>query len=130
MKYTEQKETHAKELNEFPGLFFAFSAEQLKKGIERVGASPEDKVVSIGGGGYLLNSKVREFEEMMERHEAEKKEIKKDPKILLEALIYELNNHEYSYTQDVSDALAALDLTIEEVPPEILKMAKLAASES
>ena len=34
---------------------------------------------------------------------------------VLDMFNYELGNHEYSYTKDVTDTLSALDLTIEQV---------------
>ena len=60
---------------------------------------------------------------MFKRHEIERKELKKDVKKLFDALVYELNNHEYCITYDVTDALESLGLTKDDVDPVILKKA-------
>jgi hypothetical protein len=127
--YTDIKRAHQKELNEFPGLFFAFNKEQLKEGMEKVGASPENKIVNIGMGGYLLKGRFEEFTATLERHKSERREIKKNRKLLLESLTYELKNHEYCITFDPEPALEALGLNIEDIPKDILKKALGIASQ-
>ena len=124
MKYTNIKTKHQKEVNEFQGIFFAFSNEQFTKGIAKLNLPKGEKVVSIGGGGYIRKTKVDDFISMLERHKAERKQIKRDRKLLLDSLIYELNNHEYGYTGDVQPALEALDLKLEDIPADILSKAK------
>lgn len=130
MEYLEQKEKHEKELNEFTGMFFAFSEEQLEKGMLKVNASTESELASIGAGCYILKSKVQSFKDMLDRHDAEKKQIKENQRNLLEAFVYELKNHEYCITWDINDALEVLGLKVEEVPPEILEEAKLLANQT
>ena len=56
-----------------------------------------------------------------------KKNRKKEEKFLLEALAYELRNHEYCITYDPSDALDALGLKREDVSQKIMKEACLLA---
>lgn len=50
--YTQQKDRHSKELNDFQGIFFAFSNKQFDEGMIKVGLTPQDKdkVYSIGKG--------------------------------------------------------------------------------
>lgn len=125
--YTQQKQRHSDEFSNMPGLFFAFSNQQLHEGLEKIGLAPCQEsyplITSIGAGGYLLKEKIKDFEALLDRHAAERAALRKDRKELLAALIYELNNHEYCYTGDPTDALAALDLTRETVPADILKEA-------
>lgn len=108
-------------------MFFAFSEKQLHEGLQKVGLAQEKDsykhIVSIGAGGYIRRENVEEFEATMERHSKERAELRKDRKALLNALVYELNNHEYCYTGDPTDALAALDHTTETIPADILKEA-------
>ena len=51
------------------------------------------------------------------------KDLKKDEKELINAIAYELNNHEYGYTGDIEPALEALGLTKDEVNTDIIKKA-------
>jgi len=123
--YQEQKTRQAEELNKFEGLFFAFSNKQLKEGLEKIGLAEgdTDKIYSLGAGGYILKEKSKEFNDMFKRHAEEKKERKQDEKYLLEALAYELNNHEYCVTYDVTEALDALGWSVDSIDPKILKKA-------
>jgi hypothetical protein len=114
--YYELKQKQQDEFNNFP-LFFAFSDEQFKAGMEKLGLNHDEtnKIYSIGGGGYYRRDDSAKFKEMIDRFEAEKAEARKDEKYLLHMFSYELANHEYGYTYDIDDTLDALDLTIEEV---------------
>ena len=129
-KYSELKAKHRDESNAFEGIFFAFSNSQFDEGLAKFNIEKENlkaSIVSIGAGGYLLKSKVKDFAEMFKRHNREMKQLKKNHKGLLEALTYELRNHEYGYTYDVTDALEALGLDVEDVPADLLEKAKKAA---
>ena len=123
--YTEMKARHSKEFGEFEGVFFAFSNEQLAEGMAKLGLAPDDykSIVSIGAGGYLLKNKREAFHALFNRQAAERKELKKDESKLVEALVYELSNHEYCITGNPEDALNALGLTLESVPQRVLKRA-------
>lgn len=123
--YTEQKARHSKEFNEFQGIFFAFSDEQFAEGMKRMGLAVDDykSIVSIGSGGYILKSKRDEFRALFARQDKERKDLKKDEKKLIEALIYELGNHEYSYTGDATDAVESLGYTMETIPQKTLNKA-------
>lgn len=125
--YTQQKQRHQDEFGQIKGLFFAFSDKQLHEGLQKIGLAPDKSsyplIMSIGAGGYILKENAKDLAALAARHEAERATLRKDRKALLAGLIYELNNHEYCYTGDPTDALAALDLTIETVPADILKEA-------
>ena len=123
--YVELKRKHEKEVNDFKGLFFAFSDKQLKEGMESVGLTINDlnKIYSIGAGGYILKERSKDFKDMFDRHNEERKELKKQEKLLIEALVYELKNHEFCITLDPQDALDSLDIERKEIDPKILKKA-------
>ena len=117
--YTTLKNKHQKEINEFP-FGFAFSEEQFNEMmVERFGLTPEDtdKIYSIGNGGYIRKSDSDAMHEMLERHAAEREVAIRENKddYLYHMFNYELANHEYSYTGDLTDTLDALDLTLEEI---------------
>lgn len=121
--YLEQKKRHQAEYSAFEGIFFAFSTEQLKEGIEKFGVNEDNKMVNIGAGGFVLKSRLQALKDMLSRHDTERKELRKDTNKLIDAIAYELANHEYCITYNVEDALRALDLTVDSVPADILKKA-------
>lgn len=128
MNYTDLKNKHRKEVNEFTGIFFAFSNDQFREGLAKLNLPEGEKVVRIGGGGYIRKDRVQAFTDMFKRHDEERKQIKKDRKLLLDALAYELRNHEYGYTRDLEPALEVLDLKLEDIPADILTKAKKLAA--
>lgn len=120
--YNTMKDKHAKELNEFHGLFFAFNNKQLEDGLTKFNITKKD-ILSIGAGGFLLKTQEQAFDDLFKRHNQERKNRLKDQKMLLDALAYELRNHEYCITYDVADALDSLGLKREDIEPKILKKA-------
>jgi heterodisulfide reductase subunit B len=116
--YLELKNKHQKEINEFP-FGFAFNDKQFAEMMEKWGLTPEDtdKIYRIGGGGYIRKADEEAMNEMFERHSQERKAaMEADPcGYCYHMFDYELANHEYNYTGDVTDALDALGLTYEEV---------------
>ena len=115
-KYTSLKSKHQKEIDAFP-FGFAFNESQFNEMMTKWGLTPDDtdKIYSIGGGGYIRKTDAEAMHEMFNRHEAERKEAMKDDDYLYQMFNYELANHEYSYTYDLTDTLEALGLTIDEV---------------
>jgi hypothetical protein len=112
MTYQELKARHTTELNKFP-IEFAFSEQQLKEALSRLGTTREN-VRAIGSGGIIRKADYPLFVGMFDRHENECEEAYKDDTFLLGALIYELNNHEYRVTHNAEDALRALNLVIDD----------------
>ena len=55
--YRKLKERHQKEFNELP-LFFAFDDEQYKRGLKKVNATKDTKIVQISGACYCKASDV------------------------------------------------------------------------
>jgi len=123
--YTEQKARHSKEFSTFEGIFFAFSNDQFAEGMKKLGLAVDDysSIVSIGAGGYLLKAKREEFRAFFDRQSQERKDLKKDEAKLVEAIVYELGNHEYCITGNPQDALDALGFTLETIPQGVLKRA-------
>ena len=50
----------------------------------------------------------------MDRHASELEDAFNADTVLIEAIIYELGNHEYSYTYDPTDTIEALDLNMDD----------------
>lgn len=113
--YLALKEKHQNEVNAFP-FGWAFNQSQFDEMmVERFGLTPEDtdKIYSIGGGGYIRKSDSEAMHEMIERHTKEREAAIRENKddYLYHMFNYELANHEYTYTYDLTDTLNALGLT-------------------
>ena len=96
---------------------FAFNNEQFKEGMEKLGLDAKDtqKVLSIGGGGFIRRTDSDAFGAMFDRIHAEEAEARKNDDYLFQMFSYELANHEYCYTWDLTDTLRSLGLTLEEI---------------
>lgn len=123
-KYMELKNRQRKEIENFP-MFFAFSESQFSEGMEKLGLKSGEtgEIYSIGGGGYIRKKDWENFEEMFKRHSGElQEEIKKDLNgygFIYDMFNYELSNHEYCYTYDISDTLEVLNLNMEQIKGDI-----------
>lgn len=118
--YQDQKTRHSNEISDFDSLFFAFSNEQLEEGLKKI-ESQKNEIVSIGMGGFVRKDKVKEFIALMKRHDIERKELRKNTKELINAIVYELFNHEYCITGNPNDALEIFDLDYETIDKELWK---------
>ena len=111
MTYQELKELHRKRINDFP-ICFAFSTKQLADVVTELG--PKDTLVSIGSGGIIRADDLDKFNELFELSEREMREAKLNDDLLLEAIEYELGNHEYGYTGDPTSTIDALNLDMDD----------------
>ena len=119
--YLDLKNRHQEEVNSFP-MFFAFNQKQFEEAMASLGLTPKDtdKVYGFGKtGGIYRKSDAAALREMFDRQEKEREQaIAADTTgegYIFDMFDYELANHEYCITWDVSDALRALGLTIEDV---------------
>lgn len=119
-KYETLKAKHQKEFDNFP-MFFAFSDEQFKRGMEKLGLNENEtnKIYSIGSGGFIRKADSKQFGELIENSAKEmQKAIDEDKDgtgFIKDMFFYELGNHEYIITYDLSDTIDALDLTMEKI---------------
>lgn len=121
--YVEMKDRQQKEYNENTKgcVFFAFSNQQFDEGMKKVGLKPEetDKIYKLGHGGFILRTKSHDYNEMILRFVNEQQQAIADDKdgtgYIRQMFEYEMNNHEYGYTRDITDTLDAVGLTAEEI---------------
>jgi len=123
--YKEMKETVQKKYDDFlkEFAFFAFSNEQFEEGKKKLNVSPENKVVKLYGGGFLLASKVEDFKALVKECDDIKKQYNKDMKQFKQAIMYELANHEYHIREDLEDTLNALGIDEEDLKDNRIKKA-------
>ena len=118
-KYYELKQENQERVDAFP-FMFAFSNQQFEEGKQKLGVKDNSELLSIGSGGYIRKTDREAYKTMMGEIETAKGEYLKDPEQLKDALIYELENHEYIYTMDLTDTMEALGLDEEELTGEQL----------
>lgn len=92
---------------------FAFNDDQFHDMLKKFGLTLEekDKLRRIPGGGFCLATDAKMIVETMLSWSRKLSEITEtDDAFAVDALRYELDNHEYGYTGDPSDALESLGL--------------------
>jgi len=118
--YLELKERHEKEFSAFP-MIFAFSDKQFKEGMGKLGltVNDTDKIYKNSFGWYYKKTDSETLKNLMHRHSDEfKAAIENDQDgtgFILGMFDYELANHEYCITYDITDTLNALGLTVEDI---------------
>lgn len=98
--------------------FYAMGEASLQATLERMGLG-EDQVCRIFDGVYIVAKDYPAFQAMQERHRSELQAAiaadRTGGNFIFEMFLVQLQNHEYGYTEDASDALDSLGLTWEQV---------------
>lgn len=119
-RYAQMKQRQQREFNAFP-MQFAFSEKQFAEGMEQLGLNPSetDNVYKAPGGGFYRKEDSQRLKEMFGRFDQGMKEAvaadKTGDGFIYEMFLYELENHEYSYTGELDEALEALGYTLADV---------------
>ena len=119
-RYADLKRRQQEEFNAFP-MQFAFSTEQFNQAMAALGLdlTDTDKVYRVPGGGFYRREDGPRLKAMMDRFDQELKDAiagdETGDGFIYEMFLYELDNHEYSYTMDTEDTLDALGYTADEV---------------
>lgn len=120
--YIEMKNRQQKEVNTLP-LKFAFGKQQFDEMMKSWGFDPEkdtDKIYSLGGsGGFYKRTDAQLVRDTFKRHWEEQTDAvaadKTGDGFIYQMFYYELENHEYSYTRDSTDAINALGYDEEDI---------------
>ncbi len=122
MNYQDLKLKQRKEFDTFP-IFFAFSNKQLEEGKAKLNVKENREICRVCSGGYIRKTDSDKLSELLKRHSEELSECLSVRENLIEALEYELMNHEYSVSYDVTNALDALNLDADTVDQSALNEA-------
>lgn len=123
MNYLELKSKQQSEIDDFP-MAFAFNQKQLDEGLEKLGITASE-AIRIPGGGFIRKTDRQSFMDMFSRHAQENDEALKEDDFLVDALEYELGNHEFCITHDPEPALSAVGVTLtNERVQRLLEIAK------
>lgn len=120
-RYEELINRQQKEFSELP-LKFAFGNKQFGEMMKGWGLDPDkdlDKICSVGAGGFIQKKDLEQLREVRKRHVSEMNDavmgdVTGDG-FIYEMFSYELNNHEYGYTGDETEALAALGYDFKQI---------------
>ena len=121
--YEEMKDVHQKDVNDFPMIFLfgKKSDAELKRILAKINATTLDECISVCGAGDVMNkADLPKWKELCIRHDEERKCFIEKENNLVEAILYEMYAHEYSYTQDPEDTLMALGRTYEDLENDLL----------
>ena len=118
--YKEIKNKNQKRLDNL-SLGFAFNKEQFKNMMEKWGFKENDidKICSLGNGAFIKKCKLQDYYELVTDFRQEHKKLIEQDKTgegyIKDMFLYELVNHEYSYTLELDETLDSLGLTYEQV---------------
>ena len=117
-KYKELKDKQQKEIDAFP-FGVCFSEKQYEEMMTKWNLSVDDtdKICAVGGGCYIRKTDKDAFLNMLKRFEEEKQAaINEDSTgngFIYDMFLYELGNHEYCITYDLTETFDALNVTQE-----------------
>lgn len=131
--YKKYKSNRQESFNKLP-IYWAFGELQFQELLKKLNLkdTKEDleKLVNIGCGGLMLKSDLPLLKEHNETFSKEKLLfwLTHNFNFAYTAFLYEMNNHEYYYTCDISDTLDSLNINFETIAKNAyLKMAFLKA---
>lgn len=108
MRYHELKDNNERLFSAVP-LIIAFGNDKLKRKLEENGCGIND-ILSLGAGTFIKKTDIELLNNTLKQMEEEETKFFATDEGLLDALEYELANHEFCITGDVSEALGTLGL--------------------
>lgn len=132
-QYEKMKIRHQNELDSFP-FFVAFTGDDFKRGLRRLGLkeNDSDKISYVKNNVFIKKEDLATWNNMFERHKKEMEDLINNDKIgtgfIYDMFLFELINHEYGYTGDITDTIKELNFTEEEIKsnPALEKGLKMA----
>lgn len=96
MTYEEYRKQSQEEMNALP-IFWAFNTKQLEEEMNKRGLSLKDtdKIYRFGNGGFYLRSDAKQIRDYFNKPD-KLSDLMKDYDFALDAILYEMNNHEYA----------------------------------
>lgn len=120
--YKEMRERQQAEVNALP-IAFAFTEERMSELLAEWGITEEEAeagaISYIGNNGFIRTSDeelvINAFARIRDERQAAIKADTTGTGFIYQMFLYELNNHEFSYTQEVDDTLNTLGITDDEL---------------
>lgn len=111
--YNEMIKAHQKDISNFPiiYMFGRKTDDEMKVELSKIGAKCMAECVSVFGCGDVVRRiDVPKLMEILKNQGIERFHFYEDDNKLEDAILSEMNNHEYSYTGNSDDVLSALSL--------------------
>lgn len=116
-KYEQMKARHQKEVDDLP-MYFAFGQNQFDELMKKLDFENEEdfknNVFTIGAGSIILKKDKDKVLNTFFEHDKEMLKAFENDDFLQSAFEFELANHEYIITFDISDTLRALGIKYKE----------------
>lgn len=118
--YAEMKKRHQEEVNALP-IYWAFTEERFDEILKELGLTRNDtdKLCRAPSGGFCLASDAKMIADTLIQHRKElEAAIEADATgdgFIKDMFMYELRNHEYTYTCEVEETVEACGFTMEQV---------------
>lgn len=118
--YAEMKKRHQEEVNALP-IYWAFTEERFDEVLKELGLTKNDtdKLCNTFGGGFCLAKDAQMIADTLARNFKEVEDaIQADETgdgFIKDMFLYELRNHEYTYTLDTEETLSACGFSEVEV---------------
>lgn len=118
--YAEMKKRHQEEVNALP-MYWAFTEERFDEIMKELGLTKNDtdKLCRAPGGGFCLASDAQMIADTLIRHRKELEAAIEDDAtgdgFVKDMFMYELRNHEYTYTCEVEGTVESCGFTMEQV---------------
>lgn len=106
-KYFTLKNSQRERFSAFP-IEYAYDKTQLEEAMKKLWAKEVSELMGYYGWAIMLKKDYPSYRKLMDDMEEEMKSFLENDDNLVEAMVYELWNHEYCITYDPSDALRAL----------------------
>lgn len=118
-KYEEMRQRHQAEANALP-IHWAFTEEQFNEELKKMGLKRSDKgkLCRVFDGFCLVSDAKMIADTLIRHHEEEKAAIEADTTgdgFIKDMFLYELRNHEYTYTLETDETVEACGFTPEKV---------------
>ena len=107
--YRQMKERVQKKFNAFP-IGFAFSNQQFEDEMKRLNVKSPKELCSIGAGGFIRKSDKKEYLDLIKWMKQEEEKFLKSEENILDAIIYEMGNHEYQFSYDDEEIQELFDI--------------------
>lgn len=127
-KYIDFKENQSKSLNDFAkeNMFFAFSNEQFEEWLKKLNTTKEN-ILQMYWWWFIKKESLKNYNDLIKKLDDDLIIFLTDKENLLQAFVYELENHEFNITLNHNNSLSALNLKYESLTDqqkEILEQAK------
>lgn len=124
LNYKQTKNLIQQNFNNFP-IKWAFNDSQLKQVLIDLGVTSTKELYKVMSGGLIRKTDSDAFKSMLAENDKIRTDfLNSNYENFFDAILYELHNHEYSYTYEIEPALNALGLDMDELNEFQLKALK------